>query len=287
MVGTSAPFDITPAAAAKLAFSTQPVGGALGADLAVQPVGHRAGPVRQHGHRQRGTDHADDHRLRPALPARRCTCTTNPVTATLGVATFAGCRIDKLASGYTLTASSGALTATVSAPVSIAGGGATAIAFSTSPGNASAGAPFAVQPIVRLADAGANIVPGTTTLSIKAGTGASGAVLSCTANPGVSTSGAIAFAGCSINLANPSGNPYKLVATTGTLTAESAAFEIAAGSAASARFLASPTAAVGGEVFAIAPKVEVRDEGGNLVAGSVTLAAGPWHRPGRRRAGLR
>src|SRR5439155_20583776 len=32
-------------------------------------------------------------------------CTTNPVTATAGIATFAGCKIDKPASGYTLTTS--------------------------------------------------------------------------------------------------------------------------------------------------------------------------------------
>lgn len=274
VVGTSALFDITAAPATKLAFSTQPVGGALGADFAEQPV---VTLQDQFGN----TDTSSSAQVTMAITASTgatgavLSCTAKSVTATLGVATFAGCRIDTLASGYTLTATSGALAASISAPVSIVGGGATTIDFSTSPGNTTAGAPFTIQPTVRLADAGANTVPGTTTLSIKAGTGAAGAILACTANPGVSTSGAITFAGCSINLASPSGNPYRLVATTGSLSRESASFEIAAGSAASARFLTSPTGAVGGEEFTTAPTVEVRDEGGNLVAGSVTLAVAP------------
>ncbi|MFI5041926.1 MAG: hypothetical protein ACHQNA_08785 [Acidimicrobiales bacterium] len=38
------------------------------------------------------------------------TCTTNPLAASSGMATFAGCSINNAGNGYTLTATSGGLT---------------------------------------------------------------------------------------------------------------------------------------------------------------------------------
>ena len=47
------------------------------------------------------------------------TCTANPVTVVNGVANFAGCRIDKAGTGYTLIASGGSLTVATSASFNV------------------------------------------------------------------------------------------------------------------------------------------------------------------------
>ena len=80
------------------------------------------------------------------------TCTANPISAVSGVATFAGCGIDK-AGTYTLTAS-GALTAAVSNSLTITVGSATKLAFTTNPSSSTAGTAFTAQPVVSVEDAG-------------------------------------------------------------------------------------------------------------------------------------
>ena len=42
------------------------------------------------------------------------TCTANPKAAAAGIATFAGCKIDRAGTGYTLTATSAGLTSATS-----------------------------------------------------------------------------------------------------------------------------------------------------------------------------
>ena len=47
------------------------------------------------------------------------TCTTNPRTAVAGISTFAGCKIDKAGTAYTLTATVTGLTSTTSTTFTI------------------------------------------------------------------------------------------------------------------------------------------------------------------------
>jgi hypothetical protein len=47
------------------------------------------------------------------------TCTANPKAATSGIATFAGCKISKTGTGYTLTAVSSGLASATSSSVTI------------------------------------------------------------------------------------------------------------------------------------------------------------------------
>jgi hypothetical protein len=64
---------------------------------------------------------------------------TTTVAAVAGVATFADLSIDSAGTGYTLTATSGALIADVSAAFDITAGPATRLAFTVAPSTTSAG----------------------------------------------------------------------------------------------------------------------------------------------------
>ena len=81
-------------------------------------------------------------------------------------------------------------------------GTATQLAFTTEPGGGAPGAVWATQPVVAVEDAGGNTVTSSAVsirLAITAGTGTTGATLTCTANPKNATAGVDAFAGCKIN----------------------------------------------------------------------------------------
>ena len=63
-------------------------------------------------------------------PGGTLACTTNPLAATGGVASFAGCKITGKAGTYTLTAAATGLTGATSATFTITPGAATQLAFS-------------------------------------------------------------------------------------------------------------------------------------------------------------
>jgi hypothetical protein len=103
-------FSIVAGAPAQLAFTAQPSDSASGVAFASQPqvtVEDSAGnPVT--------TDSSSvTLALTPPAGGASLVCATNPLPAVFGVATFAGCSIDK-AGSYTLTATDGTLTSTVS-----------------------------------------------------------------------------------------------------------------------------------------------------------------------------
>ena len=151
------------------------------------------------------------------------TCTTNPLAASSGVATFAGCKISKTGIGYTLTASATGLTSATSATFNV--NTATKVVFTTQPGGGPGGSVWAQQPVVTVQDSSGNVVTGsfasvTLTISINPG----GGTLTCTTNPLAASYGVATFSGCSINLA---GTGYKLkAAATGLTNATSTAFNI-------------------------------------------------------------
>jgi trimeric autotransporter adhesin len=97
----------------KLTFTTSPSNTVHNAVFATQPVVtvQDAG-----GNTTTGTNAVT---LTITIPAGAIlTCTTNPINAVSGLATFAGCRINT-AGTYTLTAASGILTSAVSASFTI------------------------------------------------------------------------------------------------------------------------------------------------------------------------
>jgi Spherulation-specific family 4 len=259
--------------AAQLAFTAQPGGGADGAVWSAQPtvsVENSGGTV--------VTGDSSSVTLGIASqPGSGATlsCTANPVTASNGVASFAGCKITGKAGTYTLTATDGSLTAATSSSFSVTVGPATQLAFTTQPGGGTNGAVWSTQPKVSVEDAGGNVVTAnasSVTLAIASQPG-SGAALSCTKNPVTASGGVASFAGCKITGAS---GGYTLKATDGALTAAtSSTLSITAGSATKLAFTTQPGGGANGAAWATQPTVSVEDASGNVVTGnasSVTLA---------------
>jgi hypothetical protein len=269
---TSGSLSITAGAAAQLAFTTQPGGGSNGAAWSTQPkvsVEDASGNV--------VTTNTSAVTLAIASqPGSGATlsCTANPVTASAGVASFAGCKITGKAGSYTLKATDGSLTSGTSGSLSITAGAAARLAFTTQPGGGANGAAWSAQPKVSVEDASGNVVTTNTsavTLAIASQPG-SGATLSCTANPATASAGVASFAGCKIT---GKAGSYTLKATDGSLTsATSSTFSVTVGAAARLIFTTQPGGGYSGLAWSTQPKVSVEDSGGNVVttnASAVTL----------------
>ena len=146
------------------------------------------------------------------------TCTANSVAASLGVATFSACSIDKSGSGYTLTATSSGLTSAVSSPsTTISSGAATKLSFTAQPSGCTDATVCTTQPVVTIQDALGNTVTTATSsiaLAINTGSGA----LACTANPKAAVAGVATFAGCKITLGTA--GAFTLSATFAGLTTD-------------------------------------------------------------------
>ena len=177
----------------ELAFTTQPGSGSGGVAWSTQPAVTLRDAI---GNTVTGS--TAPVTLAITTPAgATLSCTANPVAAVAGVASFAGCRIDRTGN-YTLTASSPGLPDVVSASFSVAIGVASQLAFSTQPGNGVAGATLPTQPAVAVTDAGGNVIPisiALVTLSLNP----PGATILCAANPLNASGGVATFSGCSID----------------------------------------------------------------------------------------
>jgi signal peptidase I len=246
--------------ATKLAFTTNPSGSTGGVPFATQPVV----AVQDAGGNTVATSTASVTLSITTPAGATLTCTANPKSAVSGLATFSGCSINKPGT-YTLTATSGVLTAAISTSLTVTTGPAAKLAFTTNPSGSTGGVPFAAQPVVAVQDAGGNTVA-TSTAPVTLGiTTPAGATLTCTANPKNAVSGVAVFSGCSINKTGT----YTLTATSGGLaTAVSTSLAITTGPAVTLAFTSTPTNAAPNTVFATQPVVAVQDAGGNTVATS-------------------
>jgi Spherulation-specific family 4 len=215
-------------AAARLAFTTQPGGGASGSAWPAQPavaVEDSAGNVVTGGSSSVTLAIA-------AQPGGGATlsCKSNPVTASAGVASFAGCTITGKAGGYILKATARNLTSATTSTFAITAGPATRLVFTAQPGGGASGSAWAAQPAVAVEDANGNVVTGSTspvTLAIGSQPGG-GAALGCTANPVTASAGVAAFAGCEIT--GRSGSYTVKATSSGLSSATSSTFRIGSGS---------------------------------------------------------
>ena len=198
--------------------------------------------------------------------------------AAAGVATFSTLSLDKVGSGYTLSATAAGLTGATSAAFDVTAGSATHLTFAVQPSSITAGGTIAPAVQVTALDTAGNTATGyigNVSLSITGGTGTAGATLS-----GVRTIAAVAgtatFSGLSIDLA---GTAYPLTATgSGTTGTISQPFNVAAAAADSLVFTTQPTATTAGVVISPAVQVSARDSLGNIVSGftgTVTVAIAP------------
>ncbi|MDQ1703278.1 MAG: trimeric autotransporter adhesin, partial [Frankiaceae bacterium] len=363
-VNNAASYTIVLGAASQLVFTTSPGNTNGGAAFAAQPVVK----VEDGGGNVVTTNNTAVVTLTIGTNPSAGTlsgCTTNPITVTSGVATFAGCKIDKAGTGYTLTttnasgfangsssafnitvgaasqvtlttsgstagggsrtltatiqdaggntvttdnstqvtfnkasgtgtasfpaavtASSGVATATATnqligtmvvgattSPVltvnnassyTIVLGAASQTVFTTSPGNTNGGTAFAAQPVVKVEDAGGNVITtdNATQVTLTIGTNpAAGTLSGCTTNPITVASGVATFAACKINKA---GNGYTLTTTNGAglTNGVSSAFNITVGAATQVTLTTSGSTAGGGSRTLTAT---IQDAGGNTV----------------------
>jgi hypothetical protein len=121
---TTNPSITVAGAVAQLAFTTQPGNGIIGSAFSTQPVV----AVQDAGGNTVTTSTAAITLAISMSTGSTLTCTTNPLAASAGVATFAGCRIDK-AGTYTLTASSPGIPIAVSGSFTVSAKTDQAITF--------------------------------------------------------------------------------------------------------------------------------------------------------------
>jgi Spherulation-specific family 4 len=259
--------------ATQLAFTAQPGGGANGAAWSAQPVvsvENASGTVVTGSASSVTLSIASQPGSGAALK-----CTSNPVTASAGVASFKGCEITGKAGNYTLEATATNLTSATTSTFAVTAGPATQLAFTTQPGGGGNGSAWSTQPAVSVEDSGGNVVTGSAssvTLAIASQPG-SGATLRCTSNPVTASAGVASFKGCEIT--GKAGN-YTLKATAANLTsATTSTFAVTAGPATRLVFTTQPGGGASGSTWSTQPAILVEDSSGNVVMGSassVTLA---------------
>ncbi len=154
----------------------------------------------------------------------------------------------------------------------ITAAGASALAFSTQPGNALAGANLSPQPVVQIQDAAGNPVtagPDATTpvtLTLTSGSGALLGTATAAASGGVAT-----FAGLNLQVAGVKQVTASKADTTGAggtlaMTVVSNSFTIAPAAAAQINYTTQPNGATAGALLSQQPVLQVQDAFGNLVS---------------------
>jgi hypothetical protein len=252
----SSQFTIAQPPATQLVFTTSPTGGVTNTPFPVQPV---VTVEDANGNLVRTDSSTVTLKLNNTI-TQVPSCSQSESG---GVVTFSGCRITSTGT-YTVAATDGALRAARSGSFNVTGPPAK-LAFTTSPTDSQPGMPLATLPVVSVEDLNNNVVTtdsSTVVLSISAGTGAPGAVLSGCSE--TEASGVVTFAGCSINKA---GSNYTLRATDGSLTAAvSSPFDLF-GAPYQLVFTTSPVADRGGSSrpFTVDPVIAIEDSGGNVV----------------------
>ncbi len=256
----SDPFTITVGPASKLVYTTQPSSTATSeVELAIQP----ALVLQDAGGNVVTEDSATEVTLALTTPNGAVLgCDTNPVTASAGVAAFAGCQIDRVAS-YTLKATALNITFATSTSVVVSAGPATRLAFTTQPSDSTGGVVLTSQPVVKVLDNYGNPILTPVSSVTIALTPANGAALTCTANPKNTVSGVATFAACKVDRPGD----YTLTATNGSLPPMvSDPFTITVGPASKLVYTTQPSSTATSEVdLATQPALVLQDAGGNVV----------------------
>ena len=155
LIGTQPVVTVVASAASKLAFTTQASNGTGGVSLPTQPA---VTVQDQFGNTVTTATNAITLAIATNPAGGTLSATTNPLNATAGVAAFSGMKIDKVGTGYTLTASATGLTSATSNSFNISVGPATQLAFAQQPTNTQAASAIAPAVTVQVQDAGGNLV---------------------------------------------------------------------------------------------------------------------------------
>ena len=266
----NATLTANPMAPTKLVFTTQPANTTAGQSMASIQVA-----IQNPQNQTASTDNTTQVTIAFGTNAGSGTLGgTKTVTVANGVASFTTLNVDRTGTGYTLTATSGTLTAATSTGFNITPAGASALAFIVQPSTVTAGSPISPAVQVEVRDGlGNRAVGANDPVAIAIGNNAGpGGVLSGTKTVNA-INGVASFSGLSIDR---NGTGYTLAASSGSLTgATSAAFNISA--ATQLAFATQPTNTVAGAAVSPALLVEIRDATGNRVSSArdaVTIAFG-------------
>ncbi len=268
---TSGSLTVSPAAASKLVYGTQPSNVATGAAISpsiVVDVEDQFGNI--------VTSNTSSVTLAVATGPGSATGTLT-VSASSGVATFSNVKLDT-AGNYTLSASDGSLTAATSNSFTVSAAAASKLAYGTQPSNVTAGVADSPSIVVDVEDQFGNIVTGNTsnvTLAVASGPGSATGTLTVAASNGVATFSSVIF---------DTAGSYTLSATDGSLTsATSNSFTVTAAAASKLVYATQPSNVTAGVADAPSIVVDVEDQFGNIVTSNgsnVTLAVATG--PGRR-----
>ena len=270
---TSAGFSIAAGSPAALAFTTQPAANVVaGAAITVQVTA-----------RDQFSNTATSFTGAVQIafgsnPAGGTLSGTSSANAVAGVANFTTLSINKVGTGYTLSATPAAgapPAAATSNAFNITPGPAAKLAFTVQPPNGAAGTALTPAIQVTAQDAQGNTTPaftGNVTIAIGANPGA--ATLAG-GGPVAAVAGVASFGGLTLN---KPGTGYTLTASaTGLTGATSTTFNIAIGPLAQLVFSTQPSSAAAGATISPAVQITGRDAAGNTVTSftqNVTVAFG-------------
>jgi hypothetical protein len=260
---TSATTTAQTAVAAKLVIVTQPSAtAAAGAALATQPVvdvDDSSGTVIT----------SDTTTVTATLTSGSGTVSHATAVAVAGVATFVGLALDTPTGPYTLTFTDGPLTVAVSTTITVGAGAASQLVITVEPSlTVTSGAAFAIQPVVKVADAGGNAIIGNSSTVTATVTAAAGTVANGTATVSATT-GLATFVGLAINELD---GPYTLTFTdVGLTNAISTSIAVSTGVATQLVITTQPSATdASGAALAQQPVVKIEDAAGNVVTSDVS-----------------
>ncbi|MBE7454169.1 MAG: hemagglutinin [Kofleriaceae bacterium] len=266
---TSAPFDISPAVASRLAFVVQPSDTAAG-QLVTPAVTVEALDV--FGNRVPSFAGAVTVAL-DANPGDSTLSGTLTVTAAAGLATFSDLMLDRAATGYTLVATGTGLTPGTSAAFEVTPGSASNLAFVVQPGDTVAGVAIAPALQVEARDALGNLDPtftGAVTITIAANPGSATLAGTTTVD---AVDGVATFDDLSLDRA---ASGYRLAASaTGFGTGLSSTFAVLPAAPARLAVAQQPSTATAGVAIAPAVQIAAEDSFGNRLPGfdgEVTIA---------------
>lgn len=265
---TSTSFDIAAAAANKLAFAQQPTdavaGVAISPAITVQVLDQFNNVV---------TSDTSPVTLAIGTNAGGSTLSgTATHNAIAGVATFNDLSLNKTGTGYTLTASDGALTGAISSTFNIAAGAAAKLAFVVQPSSATANVAIAPAVTVQVQDALGNPVAAsgvTITLAANGPGSIFSGNSSSTDGTGLATFNAIVI--------QTAGNYTLTASATGLTDGTSGPFTISPGAATHLAFTQQPSNTTAGQHITPAVAVAFEDAFNNIVTSStaqITLAIG-------------
>ena len=261
----SSPFNIAVGAAAKLVFTTQPVGAAAGTSLATQPV------VKVEDAAGNVVTSASTSITLSASGGALSSC--SGLTANSGVVSVTGCTFAGLVdTSYTLSASANGLVTATSSNFGVTVGLAAKLVFTTATAGVASSnvtSAFTTQPVVTVEDSSGNVVSNyvsSITLTISGGES-----LSCTSGTTKTpVSGAAVFSGCAGSVY--ASNVTLSASSTGLTGATSPSFDIS-GVPTQLAFSTQPSNTAEGVVMTPGVVVSVEDSSGRVATTSSALIA--------------